>query len=118
MGRSGQRLQAVFRELHLVQFQVIGRQEFNLSKFLKTGQIVTSGPIMPPDANELFAPKDTVKAHQTAARNKGLVTRIIMKFDLPADAAVSSGQRLPYVWHCHILDHEDNDMMRPYDVIV
>ena len=23
-----------------------------------------------------------------------------------------------YVWHCHILEHEDNDMMRPYDVVV
>jgi spore coat protein A len=22
-----------------------------------------------------------------------------------------------YVWHCHILEHEDNEMMRPYDVI-
>ena len=22
-----------------------------------------------------------------------------------------------YVWHCHILDHEDNEMMRPYKVI-
>ena len=22
-----------------------------------------------------------------------------------------------YVWHCHILEHEENDMMRPYDVV-
>ena len=22
-----------------------------------------------------------------------------------------------YMWHCHILDHEDNDMMRPYEVM-
>jgi spore coat protein A len=21
------------------------------------------------------------------------------------------------VWHCHILEHEDNEMMRPYEVI-
>jgi spore coat protein A, manganese oxidase len=21
------------------------------------------------------------------------------------------------VWHCHVLEHEDNEMMRPYDVI-
>lgn len=104
--------------VHLVQFQVLGRQAFNLSQFFKTGEVVPEGAFIPPDANELFAPKDTVKAHQTPARNKGLVTRIIMSFDLPGGAAVTSGQRLPYVWHCHILDHEDNDMMRPYDVVV
>lgn len=23
----------------------------------------------------------------------------------------------PYVWHCHILEHEDNDMMRPYNLL-
>jgi spore coat protein A len=22
-----------------------------------------------------------------------------------------------YVWHCHILEHEDNEMMRPYEVV-
>ena len=22
-----------------------------------------------------------------------------------------------YVWHCHIVEHEDNEMMRPYDVV-
>jgi len=104
--------------VHLVQFQVLGRQAFNLSQFFKTGEVVPEGAFIPPDANELFAPKDTVKAHQTPARNKGLVTRIIMTFDLPGGAAVTSGQRLPYVWHCHILEHEDNDMMRPYDVVV
>ena len=36
----------------------------------------------------------------------GEVTRIKARFDLPGR----------YVWHCHILEHEDNDMMRPYEV--
>ncbi|HEV7519242.1 MAG TPA: multicopper oxidase domain-containing protein [Thermoanaerobaculia bacterium] len=27
------------------------------------------------------------------------------------------GQVFKYVWHCHILEHEDNDMMRPYDLL-
>jgi len=22
-----------------------------------------------------------------------------------------------YVWHCHILEHEDNEMMRPYEIV-
>lgn len=46
----------------------------------------------------------------------GNVTRYGMHFvassggSFPFDPTVGPG----YVWHCHILDHEDNDMMRPY----
>jgi FtsP/CotA-like multicopper oxidase with cupredoxin domain len=55
----------------------------------------------------------------------GEVTRIILRWapmDTPV-AAVTAGQNLypfdptlgpGYAWHCHILDHEDNEMMRPY----
>jgi spore coat protein A, manganese oxidase len=104
--------------VHLVQFQVLGRQLYDLPRFLSTGKVKGIGAFMPPDANEQFAPKDTVKAHQTDVVDAGMMTKIIMKFDLPNNANVRAGDRLPYVWHCHILDHEDNDMMRPYDVIV
>ena len=53
--------------------------------------------------------------------NPGEVTRVIMKFDLPSVAfnvPPSSRPGLPdgyheYVWHCHILEHEEHDMMRP-----
>jgi spore coat protein A, manganese oxidase len=38
----------------------------------------------------------------------GEVTRIIVKFE---------GYTGRYVWHCHILEHEDNEMMRPYKVV-
>jgi bilirubin oxidase len=44
--------------------------------------------------------KDTVIAYP------GEITRIRAKFDLPGR----------YVWHCHIVEHEDNEMMRPYRV--
>jgi spore coat protein A, manganese oxidase len=37
-----------------------------------------------------------------------MVTRIIVHFE---------GYSGRYVWHCHILEHEDNEMMRPYDVL-
>jgi spore coat protein A len=47
----------------------------------------------------------------------GEVVRLAMKFDLPANARVARGETLRYVFHCHILEHEDNDMMRPYDVV-
>jgi FtsP/CotA-like multicopper oxidase with cupredoxin domain len=37
---------------------------------------------------------------------------------LPFGAFARSGAVSPgYVWHCHILDHEDNEMMRPYAVL-
>jgi spore coat protein A len=37
-----------------------------------------------------------------------MVTRIIVPFQ---------GFAGRYVWHCHILEHEDNEMMRPYDIL-
>jgi len=43
-----------------------------------------------------------VRAHSNT------ITRIIVKFE---------GYSGRYVWHCHILEHEDNEMMRPYDVL-
>ena len=45
--------------------------------------------------------KDTIRAHSR------MVTRFIVNF---------SGYPGRYVWHCHILEHEDNEMMRPYEV--
>ena len=48
---------------------------------------------------------------------QGKLTRIIAKFDLPNEAEFPPGNRQQYVWHCHILEHEDNEMMRPYAVV-
>jgi bilirubin oxidase len=59
----------------------------------------TGAPI-PPNDWELGL-KDTVIAPP------GFVTQIKSLFDLPG----------LYVWHCHILEHEDNEMMRPYEVV-
>jgi spore coat protein A, manganese oxidase len=46
---------------------------------------------------------------------------VIMRFDLPqAPFAVPDSPRTgghEYVWHCHILDHEEHDMMRPLVVV-
>ena len=55
---------------------------------------------MPPEPWETGV-KDTVIAYP------GQVTRV--------QAAVRHG-RAQYVWHCHILEHEDNEMMRPFRV--
>lgn len=73
--------------LHLVQFQVIDRKD------------MVTGAISPPDPAETGF-KDTVIAYP------GFVTRIKAKFDIAG----------LFLWHCHILSHEDNEMMRPYTV--
>jgi spore coat protein A len=97
--------------VHLVQFQVLDRQPFDVDAFAATGKLTFTGPPVPPDKNERPAHKDVVKTYP------GLVTRIIARFDLPAGTNIMPGLRYRYVWHCHILEHEDNEMMRPYDVV-
>jgi FtsP/CotA-like multicopper oxidase with cupredoxin domain len=72
--------------LHLVKFKVTERQ-------------LIDGPVRPPEATEAGW-KDTVIAYP------GEVTRLKATFDIPG----------LYVWHCHIVEHEDNEMMVPYCV--
>jgi spore coat protein A len=87
--------------LHLVRFQVLDRRNFDELLYYRTRQIRYTGPVTPPDPYEMGW-KDTVRAHSNT------ITRIIVKFE---------GYAGRYVWHCHILEHEDNEMMRPYDVL-
>lgn len=124
--------------LHLVQFLLISRQDFRADDYrtewekingmppleqpvdvLPVGPYLTGAPI-PPDANERGW-KDTVRM------NPGQVTRIRVRFapqDVPVNGVLPGENLYPfdpsagpgYVWHCHILDHEDNEMMRPYKV--
>ncbi|MBV9762348.1 MAG: multicopper oxidase domain-containing protein [Acidobacteriaceae bacterium] len=87
--------------LHLVRFQILDRRPFDVTEYLLSKKIRYVGEAFPPEPNEAGW-KDTVKA------TPGAVTRIIVKFEH------YTGR---YVWHCHILEHEDNEMMRPYDVL-
>ena len=94
---------------HLVNVQVINRQPFAVKSFNGVPANFT-GPATPPDQNEVGW-KETVKMFP------GTVTRIIMQFNLPSvPFAVPPSPRTggnEYVWHCHILEHEEHDMMRP-----
>ncbi|MGH9618373.1 MAG: multicopper oxidase domain-containing protein, partial [Bryobacteraceae bacterium] len=87
--------------LHLVRFQILDRRPFDVFTYLNFRQVRYTGQPIPPSVNEAGW-KDTVRA------DPGMVTRIIVKFEK------FSGR---YVWHCHILEHEDNEMMRPYNVL-
>ncbi len=87
--------------LHLVRFQILDRRRFDAFDYTYNHKLRYTSDAMPPDANELGW-KDTARA------NSHTVTRIIVPF---------TGYAGRYVWHCHILEHEDNEMMRPYEVL-
>jgi spore coat protein A len=96
---------------HLVNVQVLGRAPFDNSNPSQ----LTFTPLtafQAPDPN-YAGWKETVRV------NPGEVTRVIMKMELPKGLpfAIPTSPRFPgaheYVWHCHILEHEEHDMMRP-----
>lgn len=125
--------------LHLVQFQLISRQKLNVSKY-ETDWIKLNG--MPPLAGKpKEIPVDKYLIGNSKGRipieegwkdtlrvNPGEITTIRVRL-APQDAnpaMVKPGVNLfpfdptlgpGYVWHCHILDHEDNEMMRPLKLI-
>jgi spore coat protein A, manganese oxidase len=87
--------------LHLARFQILDRRRFDAFQYLSTGTLRYTEPATPPDPNEMGW-KDTARV------NGQTVTRIIVPFE---------GYPGRYVWHCHNLEHEDNEMMRPYEVL-
>ncbi len=87
--------------LHMVQFQILDRTPFDLQTYFRTGTVVHTAPPLKLEPNDLGW-KDTVRVDPMT------VTRIIIRF---------SGYKGRYVWHCHMLEHEDNEMMRPYEIV-
>jgi FtsP/CotA-like multicopper oxidase with cupredoxin domain len=73
--------------IHEILFEVVNRQPFG-------------GPVRPPEPWEAGARKDTVVAYP------GEITRVKATFDRGG----------LFVWHCHIVEHEDHEMMRPYRI--
>jgi hypothetical protein len=132
--------------LHLIEFQVLNRQAFDAERYLvdwhilnghrpMTRQIVLdpepylTGPVMDPDPFETGW-KDTVRSEP------GFVTRIVARWapqETPTGGVMPGENQFPmdtefpsevdtfsgpgYVWHCHLVGHEDFDMMRPLAVI-
>ena len=85
--------------VHEVVFEVVNRQPIFVDESTQTVEVVTGSIPTPPEPWETGF-KDTVIAYP------GQVTRIRAQFLTP-------GQ---FVWHCHIVEHEDNEMMRPYRI--
>jgi FtsP/CotA-like multicopper oxidase with cupredoxin domain len=84
--------------IHEIVFEVVNRQAISVDEGEQTVQVVP-GTITPAEPWETGF-KDTVIAYP------GEVTRVKARFNTP-------GQ---FVWHCHIVEHEDNEMMRPYRI--
>ena len=87
--------------LHLVRFQVLDRRTFDVFAYQNEKGLRYLAAAMKPEANEMGW-KDTVQCPP------GMITRIITKFE---------GYTGKYLYHCHILEHESNDMMRPFEVV-
>jgi len=83
--------------IHEVAFQVIDRIPISVHEEDETIRVI--GPPRPPEPWESGL-KDTVNAYPSE------LTRVRMRFDRAGN----------YVWHCHIVSHEDNEMMRPYRI--
>ena len=87
--------------LHLVRFQVLDRRPFDVFTWREQppAAVYRRGGAARRQRNGLegYGP-----------RRSAMVTRIITRFE---------GFTGRYVWHCHILEHGDNEMMRPYEVV-
>ncbi|MGH9476404.1 MAG: multicopper oxidase family protein [Terriglobales bacterium] len=87
--------------LHMVRFQILGRRYFDTSEYLVSERLRFTSPVETPGADE-WGWKDTVRCYP------GALTRIIVPFE---------GFAGRYLWHCHILEHAANQMMRPYEIL-
>ncbi|MDB4988754.1 MAG: Multicopper oxidase [Myxococcaceae bacterium] len=87
--------------LHLVRFQFLHHQRFDTDEYNTSGKLILLGEPVPPEPSEAGW-KDTVRV------GPGLITRIIVRFE---------GYAGRYVWHCHVLEHAANEMMRPFEVV-
>ena len=96
--------------MHLVDFRILGREAFTAaiapkvnsdgSNGATVSNIVLAGAPRAPSAYE-SGRKDTAQMFP------GEVTRLLVSFNRTGE----------YVYHCHILSHEDHEMMRPYQVV-
>jgi Putative multicopper oxidases len=125
--------------LHLIQFRLLDRQDMDVESYQIDWEKQNGVPPLHHNPNEIpidpyligkpIAPDENELGWKDTIRmNPGQVTRILIRFApqnnsqfwvrpgdnlFPFDPTIGPG----YVWHCHILDHEDNEMMRPYKVL-
>ena len=84
--------------LHAVHFQLLDRRRFDLHRQQRTSEVIYLG-------NAILGPPQESGWKDTILCPPAIVTRIIAPF---------RGEPGRFVWHCHMLEHEDNEMMRPF----
>lgn len=97
--------------MHLVDFRILNRQAFSGTIIPKTNSDGSAGGRLDPDSITFLGRPRRPEAQEqgkkdTAKMFPGEVTRVIARFNRPGE----------YVYHCHILSHEDHEMMRPFYV--
>ena len=121
--------------LHGTEFQIVERQQIEYSlaeeptNDLEGGQYLTSkfvdtngdGQVNSDDITLVEEPTP-VAAYEQGFKDTALVDRgerilVVAKYDSALLDDPNSGAAGQYVWHCHILSHEDHEMMRPLQVL-
>lgn len=131
--------------IHLIQFQILGRQEIDAERYLQdwhrlNGHRPVTRPIVLDPTPFLIGDPIPPEPYETGWKDTilalpGMVNRIITRWapqETPAGGVAPGENLFPfdptmypndtfsesgYVWHCHILGHEDHDMMRPQPVV-
>jgi len=107
---------------HLVNVNVLSRQVFDVTQYFGDATAHPGQPVVPKFLAPAYGPDGNERGFKETVRmNPCECTTVIMKFDLPkVPFDVPPSKRFPgvanaheYVWHCHILEHEEHDMMRP-----
>jgi spore coat protein A len=117
--------------VHLVEYQVLGKSQISFTDALNNADPGNATPDGLPDdlngdgritighvggapgsADILIGDpvplrREEMGAQDTVVVGPGEMLSTIEHFDLPGT----------FVWHCHILSHEDNEMMRPFTVV-
>ncbi|HSO27370.1 MAG TPA: multicopper oxidase domain-containing protein, partial [Anaerolineales bacterium] len=99
--------------IHINFFQVLGRQPFNAAAYQAAQNLflVNAGP-KPDPLDYVTGPERLPESWESGWKDTLIaypdeITRLAIRFDIPGLT----------VWHCHILEHEDNEMMRPLLVL-
>ena len=97
--------------MHLVDFRIVSRQDFAVTTVDKTNSDGSTGATVVGDPQLLGSAQATppyeAGKKDTVVAYPGQVTRVLVNFSRAGE----------YVYHCHILSHEDHEMMRRYEVV-
>ena len=99
--------------IHLVDFQVLDRIPFDDEGLVAAEAAFLAGTGPAPVLDDfLTGPPVSISSNEASAKDTvmmlpGTVTRLVARFDRAGS----------YVWHCHIIEHEDNEMMRPLEIV-